>query len=171
LDVKRTQKSEEYSHNNDAQADCRHAFGSNAMISSRLLALVCVLAGAVSVYESYRLWKGWAGAGLMPGIAALLFICIAVAFLLIRRPEAPVLPTISEMGSVGIITASFIAYITLVGLIGYLLSTWLVLSVVAKTTSDASMKAVIIWPGALAVGSFWLFRLIGTNLPSGVVGI
>lgn len=143
------------------------------MTHSRLLALVCFVSGVVCLYESQRLWTGWGAAGLMPAITAALLICLAVAFCLVQQSDRETLslPSALELRSVAIVTASFAAYIALVGLIGYLLSTWLVLSLITKTTSQASTRTAIIWPGLLAGGSFLLFKAVGTHLPPGVLGM
>lgn len=143
------------------------------MTHFRLLALVCFVLGVVCLYESHRLWAGWGAAGLLPAITAVFLMCLTAAFCLVQRSDRDMLsfPNAIELRSVAIVTASFAAYIALVGLIGYLLSTWLALSIITKATSQANTRTAVIWPGLLAGGSFLLFRAVGTHLPSGVLGM
>jgi hypothetical protein len=125
------------------------------------------------LYEGHRLWRGWGGAGLLPVILSVLLAGLAGAFWLTPKAyrETLAFPDGAEWRLGAIVAVSFAAFIVLVGLIGYLLSTWFVLSFVTKTTSDASTTSAIVWPGLLACGSFVLFKSVGTHLPSGIWGI
>ena len=71
-----------------------------------------------------------------------------------------------------IVGGIFIALAVLFLVLGYVISTWLLLAVVSKLIAPTRMAVILVWTGAVAIGSYILFRrYLMMYLPTGLLGI
>lgn len=139
----------------------------------RLIGLSLAAFALVCLVEAYRIWNGWDGTGTMALIVGAIFAALAVLFA--ASPSAggtPVRrPTRGEwFGMVGI-GGPFAVYLVVVDRLGYVLSTWLLLAVVSKLIAPTRIAVILVWTGAVAVGSYVVFkRYLMMYLPAGVLG-
>lgn len=103
----------------------------------RVIGGVIGVLGLLCLFEAYRLWKGWQGSGTMPLILGVIFILLSVAFFLFpsREKEPIQWPSKKEALSIGVIGGAFAIYIGIMNWIGYPISTWLYLAIVARYIS------------------------------------
>ncbi len=140
----------------------------------RILGGVFGLLGLFCLIEAYRIWNGWDGTGIMPLIVGGIFIFLSAKFLLFPSQETMPMRRLNrkEMVGVGVIGSAFAFYISIMNWVGYPLSTWFLLAFVAKYISPTRASIILLWTGAVAIGSYILFkRFLGMYLPVGFVGI
>ncbi len=142
--------------------------------ADRVIGVVLGVLGLFCLIEAYRIWNGWDGTGIMPLIVGVISIFLSVMFLLFPSHETtPVQwPKRKEMFSIGMIGGSFAFYISIMNWMGYPISTWLFLAFVARHISPNRTSVILLWTGAVAVGSYILFKkFLDMYLPVGFVGI
>lgn len=123
--------------------------------------------------EAHRVWIGWEGTGTMPLIVGGIFTLLALSLLVFPAPKA--VPVVwyskGEMFRIGMITLYFALYLSLMGWLGYMVNTWLLLAAVSKQLSTRKISGILIWTGAVAVGTYFIFRkYLHVPLPVGFIG-
>jgi hypothetical protein len=142
--------------------------------ADRILGGVIGLLGLFCLIEAYRIWNGWDGTGIMPLIVGGISIFLSAKFLLFPSQETmPVRwPNRKEMFGMGMIGGSFASYISIMNWVGYPLSTWFFLAFVARYISPNRTSVILLWTGAVAIGSYILFKIfLDMDLPVGFIGI
>ena len=130
--------------------------------------------GLGCLIEAHRVWNGWNGTGTMPVIVGGIFIVLSVAYLISRSPDTTPIkwPDKKERVGVGVVGTSFSCYIGVMPWLGYPISTWLFLAIVARYISPSRIYILFIWTGAVAVGTYIIFKkLLGMYLPVGFLGL
>jgi len=130
--------------------------------------------GLLCLFEAYRIWNGWEGTGTMALIVGGILIVISIIFLLFPSRETTSIqwPSKKEMLSIGVIGGSFALYISLMEWLGYTLTTWLFMAAVTKYISNRRISIILIWTGAVAVGTYIIFKkYLLMYLPAGFIGI
>jgi hypothetical protein len=109
----------------------------------------------------------------MPLIVGVIFALLSVFLLVLPAPKGVPMVWYSkgELLRVGIISLSFALYISLMKWLGYMVGTWLLLAVVSKYISNRRISGILIWTGAVAVGTYFIFRkYLHVPLPVGFIG-
>jgi hypothetical protein len=143
-------------------------------IADLIIGGVMGILGLLCLVEAHRLWKGWQGSGAIPLIVGVTFLFLSAAFLLFPSRETAALqwPSKKEMLGIGVIGGSFAIYISIMHWIGYPISTWIFLLVVARSISSSRLSITLIWTGVLAWGSYIVFKTcMGAYFPAGFLGI
>jgi hypothetical protein len=142
--------------------------------ADRVIGGVMGILGLVCLIEAHRLWRGWRGPGTMPLLVGGLYIFLFVMFLLFpSRDTKPIQwPRGRELFSVSYIGGCFAGWFIIMKWVGYPISTWIFLSVVAKYISPGRIWAILLWMGALTVASYIIFKgFLNMYLPTGFMGI
>ena len=140
----------------------------------RIIGLVMAGFGLLCLTEAYRIWNGWDGTGTMALLVGGIFSALSVMYLLFPSPDTTSIqwPSNKEWVSIGMIGGPFALYITFMNWLGYMISTWLFLAIVAKYTSPTRISIILIWTGAVTIGTYILFRkYLMMYLPAGFLGI
>ncbi|MFH1336808.1 MAG: tripartite tricarboxylate transporter TctB family protein, partial [Candidatus Zixiibacteriota bacterium] len=127
--------------------------------------------GLLCLFEIHKVWTGWDGPGLMLLIMG--SICIIISVLFIGFPGEGRVEWYSkgEVFRIGVVSVSFALYIAVLEWIGYPLATWSLLTVVTKFTSHRRIWGIMIWTGAVGVGTYVLFKkYLALPLPEGFIG-
>ena len=143
-------------------------------VADRVIGLVLALWGSVCLGEAYRIWNGWDGTGTMPLIVGGIFIALAVLFLVLPSADSAAIagPTRHEWFGMVAVGGPFALYLIVMNWLGYVISTWLLLAVVSKLIAPTRMAVILVWTGAVAIGSYILFRrYLMMYLPTGLLGI
>jgi hypothetical protein len=146
----------------------------NMRFADRILGGVMGILGLCCFVEAYRIWNGWDGTGIMPLIVGVISIFLSAKFLLFPSHETASIkwPNKKEMLNIGMIGGSFAFYISIMNWVGYPISTWFFLAVVARFISPNRTFIILLWTGAVAVGSYILFkRFLDMYLPVGFIGV
>jgi len=141
--------------------------------ADRLLGGIIGILGILCFVEAYRLWTGWQGAGTMPIIVGGICIVLSVLFIVVPTREGAPIEWYSkkEIFRIGTISTSFAIYLIVVDWLGYSLATWLLLAVVTRSTSTSRILNILIWTGAVAVGTGIIFKkFLSVPLPTGFIG-
>ena len=141
--------------------------------ADRLLGGIIGIFGFLCFVEAYGIWTGWQGAGTMPIIVGGICIILAVLFIVnpTRKSDPIEFYSKKELCRIGTISTSFAIYLIVVDWLGYSLATWLLLSVVTRSTSTSRILNILIWTGAVAVGTGVIFRkFLSVSLPVGFIG-
>ncbi len=141
--------------------------------ADRLTGGIIGIFGILCFVEAYRLWTGWQGAGTMPIIVGGICMILAVLFMAvpIRKSEPSEFYSKKEISRISTISASFAIYLIVIDWIGYSLSTWILLAIVTRATSNSRILNTLIWTGAVAVGTGIIFRkFLSVSLPVGFMG-
>jgi len=141
--------------------------------TDRILGGVTAFFTLLCSLEAYRVWKGWDGPGTMALIVGGIFAVIsAIFFLFPSREIAARWPSRKELIRMGVIGGSFALYINFMEWVGYLLGTWLFLAFITKYISPSRLSVILIWTGALAIGTYIIFKkYLFMYLPAGFIGI
>jgi len=144
-----------------------------SVVLHRLIGLFSLALGVICAMESHRLWTGWAGSGVLPAGVAILFVVLAIGFA--AFPAAPGETRISiepgELQPVAVIVVAFAAYIAILPVFGFLLSTWAFLFGSGRVAAGSTWKSSFVCAGVLAVASHLLFRVtLGAAFPVGPWG-
>ncbi|HEX7126064.1 MAG TPA: tripartite tricarboxylate transporter TctB family protein [Thermodesulfobacteriota bacterium] len=140
---------------------------------SRLLGLVSLALAVTCFREGHRLWTGWAGSGVMPGLVGVLYVVLAIGFAVFPAKDTPRAAPLEKTQRRGIVTivVAFAVYLALIQTLGFLLSTWAFLFVATRVMPGSTTIGAFLWAGALSSGSHLLFRVgLGTALPPGRFG-
>ena len=143
------------------------------LFADRLLGGIIGIFGILCFVEAYRLCTGWQGAGTMPIIAGGICIILAAFFIVTptRKSDPFEFYSKKEIFRIGTISTSFAIYLIVVDWLGYSLATWLLLSVVTRSISTSRILNILIWTGAVAVGTGVIFRkFLSVSLPVGFIG-
>ncbi len=139
-----------------------------------ILGVALAALGALCLFESFRLKGGWQGAGTMPLIVGtILLITSFVLLLSTSHASTPIQwPSRKEIRGMGVIGGSFGLYIYVIDWLGYALGTWLFLAIVARYISPSRLSVILIWTGAVAIGTYIIFKkYLFMYLPEGFIGI
>lgn len=150
------------------------ANGKSMKSVDRIIGMVMTVFGLLCLIEAYRIWNGWDGTGIMALIVGGIFIAISVIFLVFPSPEnTPIQwPSKKEWFSIGIIGGPFALYIIFMNWLGYAISTWLFLAVIARYISPTRITIILIWTGGVAIGTYIVFKkYLMMYLPGGFLGI
>ena len=148
--------------------------GQSMKSADRIIGLVMAGFGLLCLIEAYRIWNGWDGTGTMALIVAGIFIALSIIFLAFPSHEKTSIqwPNKQEWLSIGFIGGPFALYIIFMNWLGYAISTWLFLAVVAKYISPTRITIIWIWTGAVAIGTYIVFKkYLMMYLPGGFLGI
>ena len=129
--------------------------------------------GIFCLNEARRVWIGWEGTGTMPLIVGGIFTLLALSLWVFPAPKGVPMVWYSkgEMFRIGMITLCFALYLILMGWLGYMVNTWLLLAAVSKLLSTRKIYGILIWTGAVAVGTYYIFRkYLHVPLPVGYIG-
>lgn len=132
-----------------------------------ILGLSCFL-------ETFRVWNGWDGTGVMVLVTGGLFLVLMIIFLIFPDRSITSIQWFSkkEMLHMGILSGAFALYIILMDELGYLLATWLFLVGVTKYISPSKILTILIWTGVVALGTYIIFKkYLGMYLPIGLIDI
>ena len=141
--------------------------------ADRVTGAILAIFALLCFRETLRIGGGWEGAGTMTLIVG---VMLAVSSLvLVLAPSAksrPVhWPGRQELTSIGVISGAFACYIYVIEWLGYALTTWLFLIVVSKRVSPSRLHVILLWTGAVAVGTYIVFKkYLYMYLPEGVIG-
>lgn len=151
----------------------RDTMGQNMKKTRWILGGVTAFFALLCALEAYKVWKGWDGPGTMVLIVGGIFAIISVIFFLFpSRETATKWPDRKELIRMGVIGGSFALYINFMEWVGYLLGTWLFLAVIAKYISPSRLSVILIWTGAVAIGTYIIFKkYLFMYLPAGFIGI
>lgn len=130
--------------------------------------------GLLCLTEAYRIWNGWDGTGTMALLVGGVCSLLSVIYLLFPSPNTTSIqwPSRKEWISIGLIGGPFALYLTFMNWLGYLISTWLFLAIVAKYISPTRTSVILIWTGAVAIGTYIVFKkYLMMYLPGGFLGI
>jgi hypothetical protein len=143
-------------------------------VADRILGMLLGLLGLICLYEAYRIWVGWDGTGLMALIVGALFIVLSLLFLLRPSQETTPIqwPGKKEIIGISVVGISFALYNQFMVWLGYPISTWLFLCGVTQFISHRWTFTILIWTGAVAVGTYIIFKTyLHMYLPAGFLGI
>lgn len=140
----------------------------------RIIGLVMAGFGLLCLTEAYRIWNGWDGTGTMVLLVGGIFSVLSAIYLLFPSPDTTSIqwPSRKEWLSIGLIGGPFALYLTFMNWLGYMISTWLFLAIVAKYISPTRISVILIWTGAVAIGTYIVFKkYLMMYLPGGFLGI
>ena len=132
--------------------------------------------GLICFFEAYSIGMGLEGPGTMPFIVGIICTLTSIIFLFFpsRKNKPMTLPDKNkiEIRSIGVVGGSFALYIYFMDLVGYALGTWIFLAVIVKYISPTRLYIILIWTGAVAVGTYIIFKkYLFLPLPAGFLGI
>jgi len=105
-------------------------------------------------------------------VGGIFAVISAICLLFPSRETAARWPSRKELIRMGVIGGSFALYINFMEWVGYLLGTWLFLAFIAKYISPSRLSVILIWTGALAIGTYIIFKkYLFMYLPAGFIGI
>lgn len=140
----------------------------------RVIGLVLAAFGLLCLVEAYRIWNGWDGTGTMALLVGGILTVLAALFFLVPSAERTSVawPARTEWFGMAAIGGPFALYLIVMTWLGYVLSTWLLLAVVSKLIAPTRMATILVWTGAVAIGSYIVFkRYLMMYLPAGVLGL
>lgn len=140
----------------------------------RIIGLVMAGLGLLCLTEAYRIWNGWDGTGTMALLVGGIFSVLSAIYLLFPSPDTTSIqwPSRKEWLSIGLIGGPFALYLTFMNWLGYMISTWLFLAIVAKYISPTRISVILIWTGTVAIGTYIVFKkYLMMYLPGGFLGI
>jgi hypothetical protein len=142
--------------------------------ADRSIGLISGALAVVCLVEAYRLWTGWPGPGTMPLIIGLILLINCVFFLAPPVSSSPPIawPKRDTLVATAIIAGLFAAYVLILPWAGFLIATWALTTLVAKTISaEPTWRSTIIGMGVLAIACHFIFNsLLGASLPVGPFG-
>ncbi len=140
-------------------------------VVDRTLGGILGLLGLACLVEARNVWNGWDGTGLLPllvGVSLLVLMPI-----LVFSPSAGGQRKVfdqTEILQVAVLGGAFALYVALMTRLGYALGTWLFLAGVAHYISPRRFTVTLIWTGAVALGTYLVFKkFLGMYLPVGVL--
>lgn len=139
----------------------------------RILGGVIGVAGIVSLIEAHRIWNGWSGTGTMPLLVGGLLILLSLMLVGFTSGDSTPVnwPSKKEILNISFVAGSFAFYITCMKLLGYIIATWLFLTVVTKYISHGRIYIILVWTGAVAFGTYVIFgKYLQLYLPAGFLG-
>lgn len=150
-------------------------------LADRILGAVLGGLGIICIAESYRIWSGWTGTGVMPFIVGSILLILSGILLVFPSPKGRPIkwPSEKEMFHVGIISGSFALYIALMDYLGYALSTWILLAALTIYISTSQkhptlswISITMVWTGAFALSTYIIFKkYLSVYLPAGFTGV
>jgi len=138
----------------------------------RIIGVFMALLSVLCFWETHRVWNGWGGTGSMPLIVGSIFGLLSVIFFI--TPHQVRVESVNRKEAVGLlfIGGSFALYIVIINWLGFLISTWLFLAIVAMYISRSRPLSTIVWTGAVAACAHFIFRyLLGMYLPTGFMRV
>jgi putative tricarboxylic transport membrane protein len=141
-------------------------------LADRILGGVLCILGMLSFRESYSVWTGWDGAGLMPLIIGVILVILSIFFQLSPAAKGvPIQSSNNEEGvRIGVISGSFAIYLISMNWLGYMLATWLFLAGVSIYISPRRRLTPLIWTGAVSLATYVIFtRYLSLTLPQGFI--
>ena len=138
-------------------------------------ALLLVL-GAGSLVEAFAIKDDWAGAKLMPVVAAVALLAVGAAHVAVRPRAASGAPgiegdtTARGLSRVGIVVAMLVVYVAALPTLGFLAATMTLLLVLVRRLGGYRWPAAIGLAIALGAACHVVFRVwLGMPLPEGAL--
>ncbi len=139
----------------------------------RIVGGILCLVGSLAIFESWRIWNGWNGTGIMALIVGCFLILLSTVAIVFTSGEHAAFkpPEKGELLRIFYLSISFVLYILIMKWCGYLISTWLFLMAITRLISrEGTWRNTIIWTGAVALGTYIVFKTyLHMYLPAGFI--
>ena len=142
--------------------------------ADRLISSFMAVLSIICFAESYRLWNGWDGPGILPLMIACIFLFLTVCFLIFPSEDTSenLLPSKKMIKHMGITVGAFALYLALIKWLGYPLATWFLLVTIVRSMTHSFSWTTIIWTGLVSVSTYIILKFyLAMPLPSGFIGI
>lgn len=142
-------------------------------IAERVVGLVLLAIGAASLFETFRIKDDWAGARLMPLVAAIALVLLGLAHFVVRPPvsTAPAPDERPAILRVALALALLVAYVALFTTLGFLVTTVALLLVLIGVLGDYRRPTTIGLAVGLGLACHVVFRTwLSMPLPDGLLG-
>jgi hypothetical protein len=139
----------------------------------RILGGIIGVAGIICLIDAHRIWNGWAGTGTMALLVGGFLILLSIISVVFTSGESGPINWFckKEMLNIVFVSGAFALYIICMKWIGYVISTWIFLTMVTKYISQGRIYTILIWTGAVALGTYIIFkRYLQLYLPAGFWG-
>lgn len=140
-------------------------------IADRVVGLVLLAIGAAGLFETFRIKDDWAGARLMPLVAAVALVLLGLAHFVVRPPAPTTADERPAIRRVVLALALLVVYVAVFTTLGFLVATVALLLVLIRVLGEYRWPTTIGLALGLGVACHVVFRTwLSMPLPDGLLG-